>query len=222
MRIFQIMRVAAWLAAAGAVTARAEYVVLCMGDSITQGRAEFVSVSYPIRLQRNTGVTAINAGVGGVWASYGLSVVDSWLAQFDPDCVLILYGTNDINSPDQNLRYTANNLLKIAQRVRAYGAVPVIGTVPPMVGPRAGNQPRVNQLNGYLRTDAPAQGFLLADIQSAFGSGAGLMLSDGFHPNDAGMEVIAKTFAAQIRTLDIAPTLAVAAKRRRDGQEHCR
>jgi lysophospholipase L1-like esterase len=212
MRKIKIVLVAAWLAAAGAVTARAEYVVLCMGDSITQGRPEYVSVSYPIRLQRNTGVVAINAGVGGVWASYGLSIVDDLMAQVHPDCVLILYGTNDINSPDQNLRYTANNLLKIAQRVRAGGSIPVIGTVPPMVGPRAGNQPRVNQLNGYLRTDAPAQGFLLADIQSAFGSGAGLMTSDGFHPNDAGMEVIAQTFAAQIRMMDIAPTLAVAAK----------
>jgi lysophospholipase L1-like esterase len=208
MRIIQILQVSALLAWAGAGSARAQYVVVCMGDSITQGRPEYVSVPYPTRLQRNMGVTTVNVGVGGVPASYGLSIVDSLLAQLSPACVLILYGTNDINVPEKNLQSSASTILQIAQRVRASGAVPVIGTVPPMVGPRAYNMTRVNQLNNYLRSYAAANGIALADIQKAFGSGSGLMTSDGFHPNDAGMEVIAQTFGARLPPLRLSPPSA--------------
>ena len=203
--VLTAMLAAAW-ALGGASALYAQHPVLCLGDSITQGRAEFVSVSYPIRLTRNTGAPAINAGVGGMPASYGLRVIDSLLAQCDPSFVLILFGTNDICNPAQNMQSAASVVVQTALRVRAYGATPVIGTVPPMVGPRASNMSRVNTFNGYLRSYAAAYGIRLADIQAAFGSGAGLFVSDGFHPNDAGMEIIARTFGAHIPALVLAPT----------------
>jgi lysophospholipase L1-like esterase len=188
-----------------------------MGDSITQGRAEFVSVSYPIRLYRNTGAPTINAGVGGVTASYSLRVIDSLLAQHHPSYVLLMYGTNDINDPGKNLQSVAYVVLQAALRAQASGAIPVIGTIPPMVGPRAGDMSKVRSYNSYLRSYAAAYGIRLADIQAAFGSGAGLFVSDGFHPNDAGMEIIARTFGAHIRA-GVAPTGRTSPKRLRAGQ----
>ena len=101
---------------------------------------------------------------------------------------------------------SADVIMQIAQRVRAYGAYPVIGTIPPQIGPRAYNASRVRQYNGYLRTRAAANGFALADIEAAFGSGAGLMSSDGFHPNDSGAEVIAQTFATKVQILSLSPS----------------
>ena len=197
--------VATW-AAWGVSASQAQGPVLCMGDSITQGRAEFVSVSYPIRLNRNTGAATINAGVGGVTASYSLRVIDSLLAQHHPSYVLLLYGTNDINDPGKSMRDVAYVVLQAALRARAAGAIPVIGTIPPMVGRRAGEMSKVRTYNSYLRSYAAAYGIRLADVQAAFGSGAGLFVSDGFHPNDAGMEIIARTFGAHIPVLVLAPT----------------
>ncbi|HRT04192.1 MAG TPA: GDSL-type esterase/lipase family protein, partial [Kiritimatiellia bacterium] len=205
-RWFWAALLAATWSAWGVSESQAQGPVLCMGDSITQGRAEFVSVSYPIRLYRNTGAPTINAGVGGVTASYSLRVIDSLLAQHHPSYVLLMYGTNDINDPGKNLQSVAYVVLQAALRAQASGAIPVIGTIPPMVGPRAGDMSKVRSYNSYLRSYAAAYGIRLADIQAAFGSGAGLFVSDGFHPNDAGMEIIARTFGAHIPVLVLAPT----------------
>ena len=185
-------------------TARSDTMVLCMGDSITKGYG--VNIPYPTRLTSNTGYSTVNAGVGGVRTGYGLSIVDSLLAQYNPLNVLIMYGTNDANDPNQSMSDSADVVIQIAQRVRAYGAYPVIGTIPPQIGPRAYNMSRVRQFNGYLRTRAAANGFALADIEAAFGSGSGLFNSDGFHPNDSGAELIAQTFAPKVQVLSLSPT----------------
>ena len=205
-RWFLAALLAATWATWGVSASQAQGPVLCMGDSITQGRAEFVSVSYPIRLYRNTGAPTINAGVGGVTASYSLRVIDSLLAQHHPSYVLLMYGTNDINDPGKSMQDVAYVVLQAALRARAAGAIPVIATIPPMVGPRAGEMSKVRSYNSYLRSYAAAYGIRLADVQAAFGSGAGLFVSDGFHPNDAGMEIIARTFGAHIPVLVLAPT----------------
>lgn len=184
--------------------ARAQLTVLCEGDSITYGT--YVSTPYPSRLARNTGHRVINAGLGGERCSGGLARISSLLATYDPWVVCILYGTNDINDPNQDLHASAQVVLQIAQQVRSYGALPIIGTVPPQVGPSAFRQSRVVAFNSYLRSYASAYGIRLADIQAAFGSGSGLMVFDGFHPNDTGAEIIAQTFAAKIPPLVLKPS----------------
>ena len=177
-------------------SALAQAVILCIGDSITEG--VYVSVPYPTRLGRNTGHHVVNAGIGGERAAGGLARINALLTQHNPSHVLILFGTNDILSPSQDLRSSADAVRQIALRVRAHGAIPVVGTAPPMFPPRAFNKPRVTLFPGYGRAHAGANGFRLADIEGAFGSNAGLVISDGFHANDAGMEVIARTFAGRI------------------------
>jgi lysophospholipase L1-like esterase len=184
--------------------AQADVRVLCAGDSITKGYG--VNVPYPTRLANNTGRVTINVGRGGMWASYGLKNIDKWLLDYDPSHVLILYGTNDTNDPNQSTREAAKAVMDTARKVRAYGAIPVVGTIPPKIGSRAYQMPRVTSFNNYLRSYTANEGILLADIEAAFGSGSGLFQSDGFHPNDSGMEVIARTFADKIQFLALTPT----------------
>ena len=188
--------------------ARAQTRILCVGDSITAGYG--VSVSYPTRLRKNTGLDVINVGRGGMWASYGYKHIDEWMIQIDPDQVLILFGTNDTNDPYQDYKAAAEEVMKTARKVRSYGAIPIIGTIPPKIGSRAYQMPRVETFNKYLRTHAANEGILLADIEAAFGSGAGLFQSDGFHPNDRGAELIAQTFAEKLRFLALEPTSRLA------------
>ena len=185
-------------------SAQAAVRVLCAGDSITVGYG--VDIPYPTRLSSNTGLFTINVGRGGMWASYGLKHIDEWLLDYDPSHVLILFGTNDTNDPNQSTRDAAKAVIETALKVRAYGAIPVVGTIPPKIGDRAYQMPRVRSFNNYLRSYAASEGILLADIEDAFGSGSGLFLSDGFHPNDAGAEVIARTFADKIQFLSLDPT----------------
>lgn len=193
----------------GLSNSQAQLSVLCIGDSITEG--VYVSTPYPTRLARNTGYRVINAGIGGERAARGLERIDALLQEHKPSHVLILFGTNDILSPSQDLRASANAVLGMAQRALARGVIPVVGTAPPMVNPRAWNMPRVRTFNNYVRSLAATHRLRLADIQSAFGTGGGLIISDGFHPNDNGMEVIARTFAGRVSPNDIplptAPTL---------------
>ncbi len=201
-----VMRVCVFWLALSLQPAWSATAVLCAGDSITWGYG--VSIPYPTRLSNNTGYSTVNAGVGGVSCSYGLRAIDGLLTQYDPMNVLILYGTNDINSPNHDLSDAANCVIQIALRARAYGATPVIGTVPPQIGSRSSYMSRVHQFNSYLRSRAAANGIDLADIEAAFGSGSGLFTSDNFHPNDAGAELIAQTFAAKIQIFSLKPTSA--------------
>jgi lysophospholipase L1-like esterase len=41
---------------------------------------------------------------------------------------------------------------------------------------------------------ADAEGVALVDLQGEFGEGAGLLIGDGLHPNDAGNQLIALAF----------------------------
>lgn len=202
MRSIAKLLVLVLLAGIGNPSARAQLTVLCEGDSITYGT--YVSTPYPSRLARITGHHVINAGLGGERAAGGLGRIGGLLSAYDPWVVLILYGTNDINGYG-DLHQTAQTILRIAQSVQAGGATPVIGTVPPQIGPSAGRMGRVNELNGWLRSYARSYGIALADIQAAFGSGSGLMVFDGFHPNDTGAEIIAQTFAARIPAILLMP-----------------
>ncbi len=62
----------------------------------------------------------------------------------------------------------------------------------------------LEQVNGYIKNDAQAQGFLIGDIYSAYNGLTGdedpvsknLIYTDGNHPNDTGMAVIANVLRA--------------------------
>ena len=112
--------------------------------------------------------------------------------------MLILFGANDIWSRSQDLRSSANAVLQMALRVRNFGAIPVIGTATPFINPREWYKPRVDTFNNYIRYYASAYGIALADLQKAFGTGYGLIISDGVHPNQTGSDIIARSFAARI------------------------
>jgi lysophospholipase L1-like esterase len=89
-------------------TARSgESLVVCIGDSITQGT---VSANYVNALSRDTsltGFTFVNAGVNGDLAYNALMRTEGILA-LNPDYIIILLGTNDANatlSPDNARMY---------------------------------------------------------------------------------------------------------------------
>ena len=167
--------------------------ILCIGDSVTQGYQ--VDFPYPARLQQllGPGNQVINAGIGGEFTFEGRTRLPGLLARHRPTHVLILHGTNNVTfflNNEENLA----DLRAMADLCWANGAIPIIGTVTPHIGPRANRQVHAAQLNRLIRWNRKAGSYLVADVGLAFGNGAGLMQTDGFHPNDAGMSVIAASF----------------------------
>jgi lysophospholipase L1-like esterase len=53
----------------------------------------------------------------------------------------------------------------------------------------------VQALNVSIRELASAEGARLVDLEKKFGTGEGLMLGDGLHPNEAGNQLMAEAFA---------------------------
>ena len=171
-------------------------VIVAVGDSLTTGQA-LGAENYPSRLSRILGIPVINEGRGGERTGVALNRIGSVLAKHNPDMVLIMYGTNDVLSgwPLDDARA---NLRSLDAAVRESGAAAFLATIPPMIGPNADLNPDVQAMNSAIRSAAGA-GARLVDVAGQFGSGQGLLLPDGFHPNEPGTQVIAFAFADAIR-----------------------
>lgn len=174
-----------------APTTSAMSVYAAYGDSITMGYQ--VNSPWPSRLSGMIGQTVSNNGYGGKTTLWGLLSIEEILNRRHPTHMLIMFGTNDMNDP-VSLQAAAQNVFDMARICRERYVVPIVATIPPWVGPRAGYNGRVRDFNRLLRNGAAANNYFLVDVGAAFGSGSGLMQSDGFHPNDAGQEVIAQAF----------------------------
>jgi acyl-CoA thioesterase I len=170
--------------------------IVAWGDSLTAGSALPEAKPYPERLAEMKGEPVANGGIGGQSACRGVNRFD-WILPHNPKMVLLLFGTNDVLS-EHNLDNSKECLRIMIRRTKEIGAVPVIGTIPPMVGEKERLNGLVGEMNVRIRAVAAEEGIRLVDVAADFGNGEGLMLDDGFHPNDAGTEVIAVAFASAI------------------------
>ena len=198
--------------------------IACVGDSITQGIGD-VNLSYPARLQAQLGVHAVVRNFGAMhttagrlcparardcrsfWASDALRRATDANASH----VIFLFGTNDA-------RYTKmekfvsdyTDLIRLFRR-----ATILIGVPPPLrwanpdlVGPQTRSATIAEKaLPDLLSTVASNVGAvppidLRAPWYERCARTAGscrLLQKDGLHPNDAGNELIAHTFARALR-----------------------
>jgi lysophospholipase L1-like esterase len=53
-------------------------------------------------------------------------------------------------------------------------------------------------LSSRIRALAAEEGATLVDLEEKFGTGEGLILGDGLHPNDAGNQLMAEAFRDQL------------------------
>jgi len=166
-------------------------VYTAMGDSITRGHG--ASVPYPAVLSSMLGKTVINRGVNGARSSAGLSSVGSILARDNPGFLLILYGANDvIHSEDPAV--IIEHLRGIIRAAKNNKTIPVIATLTPQITGHAAFGGGVISLNARIRTLAAEENVTLVDLESAFTAHNEYMQSDGLHPNNTGLSVMAAEF----------------------------
>ena len=168
-------------------------VVLCLGDSITEGY-RCIGLPYPSRLAQLSGLTVRNYGKGGQLASYGASIAESALQKEGPGTVCILFGANDaIHNVKPSV--TKENLRKIIRLCRQYNANPIIATPTPQIGSHARFNSGVKSIVSQVRALAREENVTLVDLNAAFGDGKKyLNPADGLHLSDAGGSLMAREF----------------------------
>ena len=193
--------------------------IMPLGDSITHGYS--IDGGYRTKLfSLLPGVNFLGTQVSGPqnlddkdheghlgWTINEISSqIFNWFMVFDPDTVLLLIGTNDLlqNYQVDSAPSRLNNLLSTIRDVSPTAHI-FVGTLPPL-GTESQNQ-LVNTFNQQLASVISARQVTdpylhLVDIN---GSLTQQDLTDGIHPNLAGYEKMATTWATAIQDVSGQP-----------------
>jgi lysophospholipase L1-like esterase len=164
--------------------------VVCMGDSITQGRCVPAGSPYPSRLASLSGKNVINQGVCGDKSDGGASRVGGVLNRYSPGYLVILYGANDAIF-DRSLDSVVGNIRRMIQAAKGNQTVPIVCTLLPMYDVHAFAAGNARAYSAAIRGLAKEEGARLVDLEKEFGGDRALLQADGLHPSDAGTQVIA-------------------------------
>ena len=167
--------------------------IVAYGDSITRGSSLPTALPYPARVEAMVGRRVINESVPGEGTCRAASRVEV-LQRYNADTVMIMYGTNDVLG-NWNLRVSKECLRNVIRAVKAMGARPLLATIPPMIDEKERFMPAVEVMNEFIWELARQENVQVVDVFTEFGTGEGLFLPDGFHPNEVGTQLIAFMFA---------------------------
>jgi lysophospholipase L1-like esterase len=181
---------------------------LAFGDSITWGEGSSGD-GYRDHLAADLrafwgAADVINDGVPGTKSNRGESRIASSVARHRPAYVLVLYGTNDWNDGECRTEfpcYTIDALRSIVQQARDGGAMPVVGTIPPVNTayqdrPYEERNDWVRRMNDLVRAMAKQERAPVAEIHGDFLKQPSLpaLYSDYLHPNDEGYRLMSRSF----------------------------
>ncbi|MBR4611692.1 MAG: hypothetical protein IKO40_03160, partial [Kiritimatiellae bacterium] len=168
-------------------------VILCLGDSITEGYACSGS-PYPARLARMSGCTVINRGVGGTKSKDGLRTAEQNILDARAATVCIQFGANDaIHHIDPGT--TKENLRAIIRLCKKYDCRPLLATPTHQSGSHERFNDGVNRIVRAVRDLAREENVTLVDLNAAFhGSDRYLNPNDGLHLSDVGGDLMARMF----------------------------
>jgi lysophospholipase L1-like esterase len=203
-----------------AAAAAAQVTYVAFGDSITAGFHDDPGKGpgYPPRLEtllqaRGIPATVINQGVDGETTTAGLTRISTVLIS-GVTAVLLMEGTNDVNAK-VSIETITTNLALMAQKAEQVGIAAVHATVIPRL-PAAntdGNNLVTGELAGAIRELAWSKGRQLVDPFEVFlNLTPGAIPNDYFdaqgdqlHPNGAGYDLLASTFADVLSGVDHVP-----------------
>jgi acyl-CoA thioesterase-1 len=211
-------------ASASAQTTPRRYIAF--GDSITFGTGDSgrTELGYPSRLedllnQRGSSADVTNAGLPGETTGEALSRINRVLNQTPGDVLLLMEGTNDINTQANSTGQVSNetilaNLNEMANRAEARGMQVVHATLVPRL-PSAnydGTNHATADLAAKIRELADAHNRRLADPFEVFFYQTTNVFtadyvggSDKLHPNAAGYDLMAHIFGDVLTNVDSVP-----------------
>lgn len=182
------------------VAAAARPLVVCLGDSLTEGYGIDPSKAYPVRLQQllrergYAGIEIVNAGISGSTSASGRARLQ-WQLRAKPDVVVIALGAND-GLRGVELDATQKNLGDIIELAQADGiAILLAGMKLP---PNYGEDYTERFERMFTELAAKYDVALLPFLLDRVAARPELNLPDGIHPNAEGYEIVAQTVARHL------------------------
>jgi acyl-CoA thioesterase-1 len=193
------MAVCLGVAASPASAAGQPQRVVAFGDSLSAGYLLPQNAAFPAVLEkmlRAAGLDVVvdNAAVSGDTSTAALDRLD-WAIGDDADLVIVELGANDmLRGIDPAI--TRQALSQIIQRVKAKGAGVLLAGMIAAPGMGRDYEAKFTGIYADLAKsfDVPLYPFFLKDVAGD----AKLLLSDGMHPNPAGVEVISKSILPSV------------------------
>ncbi len=173
---------------------------IALGCGITEGSAHGQYVAWPEFLDEMLrGVIVVNLGNSRTYAVYGAYKIDGYMLEYKPQCVMVLYGVNDV-AAGVPVDKTITDLEAIVQVVQYYGGDIILGTIP-RVPIYTDEQAKVlPKLNMEIMALCSRYGIRCADVAKSLGDPT-LYRKDRLHPNDEGELKIAVIYRRIVRDL---------------------
>ncbi|MGF3057363.1 SGNH/GDSL hydrolase family protein [Microbacterium sp. YY-01] len=190
------------------------------GDSITHGLVHTHGArNYVDHLHElirgdlgRTRDVIINTGISGHRITQILDDFGRRVADWHPDVVTLMIGTNDAATNRAEVVQPHNfgdSLRTFVARVRQFNAIPVLQTPPFVDITHAPERARIAEFVAAVRAVAHLDDVILVDqhawfTEEAAGGVPWRFMSDPFHPNDAGHAALALTLAEalDLHTID--------------------
>jgi lysophospholipase L1-like esterase len=159
-----------------------------MGDSLinksnwVQMFDDLLEANYPYA-DYNTIASAVN----GEMARGGYARFDSTVAVYNPEIVIVAYGTNDVGP---HVSGFAANMEGIVAKAKNLGARVFINLIGPIYWP---GKEEYAEYNDTIRQIASKYGAVVIDVMTPLSQNPGEYLTDGMHYSQAGAVVVAHT-----------------------------
>jgi acyl-CoA thioesterase I len=182
--------------------ARADSVIVALGDSLTAGLGVAPDETYPARLEqrlRREGYSyrVINAGVSGDTTAGGLRRVD-WVLRSEPEIVIVALGAND-GLRGQSPQAMRANLETIVARLQTARARVLLAGM--RLPPNYGSEYTTQFEAVFAAVARSAKVALVPFLLDGVATDPRLNQPDGIHPTAAGYEVIADRLWPYLRPL---------------------
>ena len=186
----------------GATAARAETIILGLGDSLMAGYGLAGDRSFPVQLEaalraQGKDVRIVNAGVSGDTSTGGLARLD-WALAEKPDVAIVELGAND-GLRGQPVELLYSNLDAILTRLKQED-IPVLLTgmhAPPNFGKEYGKAFH----DAYHRLAEKHEAVFYPFFLDGVATEPSLNQPDGIHPNEQGVAVIIERILPKVEEL---------------------
>jgi len=174
----------------------------CFGDSLTEGYGLHPEEALPAvleRMLREDGIraTCLNFGISGDTTGDGLARIEK-VINAEPDAVIVEFGTNDcfIGEPIETIKGNFSAIIETLIEKKIPILLVGISALTDF-GPeyKAEFDPLFSELAD--KYDLP----LFPDILSCYFGNSMMTLMDGMHPNEHGVEAIARGLYPQVKEL---------------------
>ncbi|WP_404381986.1 arylesterase [Caenispirillum salinarum] len=177
--------------------------LLALGDSLTAGYDLPQDAAFPVRLEealrtRGLDVKVINAGVSGDTTAGGLARLDWLISGQDIDAAIVELGANDAlrGLPPEDAK---KNLDAILSKLKDQGVNVLLAG---MMAPRNMGPDYVKAFDAMYPALAEKHDVLLYPFfLEGVAMQEDLLLPDGMHPNERGVDVMVETILPKVEAL---------------------